>query len=113
MTRPERSAVGVNVRVQPARETTVPVATGHGLSFWAVLVMALAMIALVGATGHWSPGFWVALLVLVIIGAIAPPLALVFGGSALFYLALTHGRAFIANVSALVSPPGATQGGKA
>ncbi len=108
----ERSAIGVNVRVQPPRPVTVPVATGHGVSFWAVIVIALALIALVGASGHWSGGFWIALLVLVIIGALWPPAALVFGGLALFYLALTHGRAFIANVSALVSPPAASKGGK-
>lgn len=105
----ERSVIGVNVRMQPT-PTTVTVATGHGLSFWAVLVIGLAMIVLVGATGHWSVGFWIALLVLVIGGAIFPPAALLFGGSALFYLVLTHGPAFIANVTALVTAP-ASPGG--
>lgn len=110
MKRRERSVVGVNVRLQP-QPTTVPVATGHGLSFWAVVVIALAMIVLVGATGHWSGGFWVSLGILVLVGALVPPLALVFGGLALLYLALTHGQQLIANVSALVAPPQASQGG--
>lgn len=109
----ERSVVGVNVRVQPERESTVAVGPGHGLSFWAVIVIALLAIALTGGTGHWSAGFWVSVLVLVIVGAIFPPAAIVFGGTALFYLALTHGQQFIANVSALVSPPApASQGGQ-
>lgn len=108
----ERSVVGVNVRVQPQQETTIPVATGHGLSWWAVVVIALAMIVLVGASGHWSAGFWIAVLILVLVGALVPTAAIVFGGAALLYLALTHGQALIANVTALVSPPSqASQGG--
>jgi len=107
----QHSAIGVNVRLQP-QQTTVPVATGHGLSFWAVVVIALAMIVLVGSAGHWSAGFWIALLVLVLVGALVPVAAIVFGGAALLYLALTHGRQFIANVTALVTPPPkASQGG--
>jgi len=109
--RRERSVVGLNVNVQPPQRT-VTVATGHGLSFWAVVVVALAMIALVGAAGHWSAGFWISLGILVLVGTLSPPLALAFGGSALLYLALTHGQQFISNISALVSPPPkASQGG--
>lgn len=95
--------VTVSVEPQPAQVT---VATGHGLSFWAVLVIAALLTALVGATGHWSQGFFVAVLVLVLVGALWPPAALLVGGAALLYLTLTHGRQFIANVGALVSPPG-------
>lgn len=109
-TKRERSLVGVNVQLQPP-QTTVPVATGHGASFWAVVVIALAMIVLVGAAGHWSAGFWIALLILVLIGALVPTAAIVFGGLALLYLVLTHGQQLIANVSALVAPPQASQGG--
>ncbi|HKW93306.1 MAG TPA: hypothetical protein VJX92_15535 [Methylomirabilota bacterium] len=110
MTPRQRSAIGVNVRLQPQQETTVPVATGHGLSFWAVIVIALAMVVLVGAAGHWSAGFWVALLILVLVGALVPVAAIVFGGAALLYLALTHGQQLITNISALVAPK-ASQGG--
>lgn len=111
MSGPERSAIGVNVRVQPQQQTTIPIATGHGLSWWAVVVIALAMVVLVGASGHWSPGFWVAIGILVLVGALVPTAAIVFGGLALLYLALTHGQQFLANVSALVAPPHASQGG--
>lgn len=109
----ERSAIGVNAQTQPVRETTVVVGPGHGLSFWTVVIMALAMVVLVGATGHWSSGFWVAVLVFLLVGAVAPPAAIAFGAPALLYLGLTHGQTFIANVSALMSPPSqSSQGGQ-
>lgn len=100
---PERGAV--NIITEPQRSVNVPVATGHGLSFWGVLALALAITVLVGAAGQWSGGFWVALGVLVIIGAIWPPIALLFGGLVLLYLALVHGQTFLKNVSNLISPP--------
>lgn len=101
MTAARVAPVTVQLQAQPAQ---VPVATGHGLSFWAVVVIALALIALTGATGHWSTGFWVALLVLLLLGALFPPAGLLIGGAALLYLGLTHGQQFSDNVSALIKP---------
>lgn len=84
----------------------------HRPGFWAVAVIALLLVALVGATGHWSPGFWIALGLLVLVGALFPLPAAIFGGSALLYLGLTHGRQFIANVTGLLGQAPASPGGQ-
>lgn len=79
-------------------------------SFWTVVLIAIGLTTITGLTGHWSGGFFMALLVLLLVGAVVPPLAITVGGLALLWLTLTHGRQAIANVNSAIAAP-APQGG--
>ncbi len=81
---------------------------------WSVAVIALFIGVIVLARGGFSTptgmraGF--GLIALLLLGFLWPPLGIVIGGVALFYLGLVHGPALIAQLTKPLTTP---SGGKA
>lgn len=59
---------------------------------WGVITIAVLIAGIGLAVGAFSGGLVLALVVLIVAGAIFPPVALLVGGVALFYLLFVHGQ---------------------
>ena len=79
---------------------------------WSVAVIALLIGVIVLARGGFGtpPGqrAGLAIIGLLLIGFLWPPLGILLGGVALFYLVLVHGPALISQLTQPVSAPGGT-----
>jgi len=58
---------------------------------WTTIVLASLIALLQLLRGRFSESLWIALLGLVLLGAIFPPAGIITGGLALFYVAFVHG----------------------
>lgn len=77
-------------------------------SIWTVVVIAALIFIVALIRGHLSAGLMLALVALLLAGAIWPPLGIVVGGIALFWIVLVHG-VDIGRSTGLVPPKGAQQ----
>ena len=80
---------------------------------WTVAVIALIIGIIVLARGGFgTPNGMrtgVALVVLLMIGFLWPPLGILIGGVALFYLVFTHGTQLLGQLQTTINPQGASQ----
>lgn len=80
---------------------------------WTVAVIALLIGVIVLARGGFGTpagmraGFGI--LALLLIGFLWPPLGIVIGGIALFYLVFVHGQALLTQLTKPLTSPGGTQ----
>jgi hypothetical protein len=79
---------------------------------WSVAVIALMIAVIVLARGGFGTPqgarAGLAIVGLLLIGFLWPPLGMLIGGVALFYLVLVHGPALLQQLTQPVSPPGGT-----
>ncbi len=79
---------------------------------WSVAVIALLIGVIVLARGGFGTPAGqragLAIIGLLLIGFLWPPLGILIGGVALFYLVLVHGQALFTQLTQPVSPPGGT-----
>jgi len=61
-------------------------------SLWGVIVIAVLIGGVALAMGAFTSSIGLALVVLLLVGALFPPAALLLGGVALFYLVFIHGQ---------------------
>jgi hypothetical protein len=68
-------------------------------SFWTVVVIAAGIAGVALARATWTPALGLALIVLLLIGALFPPAGLLLGGISLFYLLFIHGQELFKRLS--------------
>lgn len=61
------------------------------MGFWGVIAIAMGIAAIALVRGTFTVSLGLALVVLMIGGAVFPPAGLLIGGAALFYLVFVHG----------------------
>ena len=59
-------------------------------NFWVVIALAIVIAAISILVGHWSSGLFVALIVLLVMGAVFPPAAVLIGGVVVLDLLFVH-----------------------
>lgn len=60
-------------------------------SFWTTLALALVIAAIATVRGHWTGSLFLALIALLILGALLPVVGFLVGGVAVVYLLFVHG----------------------
>jgi len=107
-----RSRSSAPVRVQqPSLTVGAPQVQVGGNGFWAVVVIAAVIWFISVTAGYFSAGTLLALFMLVLVGAIFPPLALGVGGVVVLYLLLTHGQNLASTISGLARASSVPQPG--
>ena len=76
------------------------------MSMWTVAALAAVMAFFAWFTGHWSPTFWLALVVYLVVGFLFPPVGVVVGALVVLRLLLVHGQAVIAGIEKQLQPSG-------
>ena len=80
---------------------------------WTVAVIALGIVVIVLARGGFGTPqgmrAGLAIIGLLVIGFLWPPLGILIGGVALFYLVFVHGPSLISQLTQPVSAPGGTK----
>ncbi len=75
-------------------------------SFWTTLALALVIATIATVRGHWTGSLFLALIALLILGALLPVVGFLVGGVAVVYLLFTHGPQLAGGLNSLFTRGG-------
>jgi hypothetical protein len=92
-------------RSTPARGRSLEIGGSGVMNFWVVVAFVLVIGAMSVVLGHWSSGLFVALMALLVMGALFPPVAIGIGAVVVLDLLLVHHKALSAQLQSSLGAP--------